>query len=54
MIIKQSQLDFVKLFQNNNNHSNNSHCIPVYALIDIYDVGYMDLFYCCFITLIFF
>jgi 4-hydroxybenzoate polyprenyltransferase len=28
---------------------------PVYALIDVYDVGYMDIyFYCCFITLIFF
>jgi len=29
--------------------------IPVYFLIDVYDVGYMDIyFYCCFIVLIFF
>lgn len=29
--------------------------IPVYFLIDVYDVGYMDVyFYCCFIVLIFF
>ena len=29
--------------------------IPVYILIEIYDVGYMDIyFYCCFIILIFF
>jgi len=29
--------------------------VPVYFLIDVYDVGYMDLyFYCCFIGLIFF
>ncbi|MGO4822534.1 MULTISPECIES: geranylgeranylglycerol-phosphate geranylgeranyltransferase [unclassified Flavobacterium] len=28
---------------------------PVYVLVDIYDVGYMDIyFYCCFIILIFF
>jgi 4-hydroxybenzoate polyprenyltransferase len=29
--------------------------LPVYFLIDVYDVGYMDIyFYCCFIVLIFF
>jgi 4-hydroxybenzoate polyprenyltransferase len=29
--------------------------VPVYYLIDVYDVGYMDIyFYCCFIILIFF
>jgi 4-hydroxybenzoate polyprenyltransferase len=29
--------------------------VPVYVLIEIYDVGYMDIyFYCCFIILIFF
>jgi hypothetical protein len=53
MIIKQSQL-ILQYYSKYNNHSNNSHCISVYALIDIYDVGYMDIyFYCCFITLIF-
>ncbi|OCB75222.1 geranylgeranylglycerol-phosphate geranylgeranyltransferase [Flavobacterium crassostreae] len=29
--------------------------VPVYVLIDVYDVGYMDIyFYCCFIVLLFF
>jgi 4-hydroxybenzoate polyprenyltransferase len=54
MIIKQSQLDFTVLFQIIITILTILTVFPVYALIDIYDVGYMDIyFYCCFITLIF-